>query len=83
MSYEADPHNMVHRVEALMRDLDDAKRRVTRLRKAVNWLRGANHDAHKRFNFGTKLWETPDECMVWECQRAREILAEDVTSDPK
>ena len=54
-----------------------------RLRKAVNWLRGALHEeTHKGarlYNeYGTQLDHVPtvDDCEVWECQRAREILAE-------
>jgi hypothetical protein len=43
-----------------------------RLRKAVNWLRGACHTPDESEGH----WGTVDECDVWECQRARDILAE-------
>ncbi len=40
-----------------------------RLRKAVTWLVGALHDDANH--------EGPhDECMEWECQRARTVLEE-------
>jgi hypothetical protein len=48
--------------------------RVTRLRKAVNWLRGALHqEAHIRDGVS----DNPYICEVWECQRARGVLEEE------
>jgi DNA repair exonuclease SbcCD ATPase subunit len=50
------------------------ERRVTRLRKAVNWLRGALHDEVCRTSGSTR---SVDECGTWECQRARAVLEEE------
>jgi hypothetical protein len=50
--------------------------RVTRLRKAVNWLRGAFHD--EVCNFADPERPLPlDKCDTWECQRARAVLEEE------
>lgn len=61
-------------IEKLLLDLeaDNLRLRVQngRLRKAVNWLRGANHDGSEA-HLGTV-----DACDVWECQRARDVLEE-------
>ncbi len=52
-------------------------RRNSRLRKAVNWLRGANHDESETTDHADPI----DTCPNWECQRARDILAEDRGED--
>jgi hypothetical protein len=50
--------------------------RVTRLRKAVVWLRGAFHD--EVCNFADPERPLPlDKCDTWECQRARAVLEEE------
>lgn len=57
--------------------IEDLEIRNGRLRKSVNWLRGALHDDHvPRGADGLPLY-TADECTVWECQRVRDILIED------
>jgi hypothetical protein len=50
--------------------------RVTRLRKAVNWLRGALHDG-EGWDDNVHHHGTVDECTQWECQRARAVLEEE------
>jgi flagellin-specific chaperone FliS len=50
--------------------------RVTRLRKAVNWLRGALHDG-EGWDDNVHHHGTVDECTQWECQRAKAVLEEE------
>jgi uncharacterized coiled-coil DUF342 family protein len=61
----------LERLNAALEERDALKLRVTRLRKAVNWLRGANHD-----NPGHDPGPSSD-CDVWECQRAKAVLDEE------
>jgi predicted nuclease with TOPRIM domain len=64
--------------DALQQEVElraEKERRITRLRKAVNWLRGAYHDA---LNDDVPLHHgSVDDCDVWECQRARAVLEEE------
>ncbi len=53
-----------------IRIIEELKRRNGRLRKSVNWLRGALHD-ESPFHHGSH-----DTCRAWECIRARVILRE-------
>jgi chromosome segregation ATPase len=56
-------------------------RRISRLRKAVNWLRGALHDEspnHVWYKGKTGMERVSvDDCDIWECQRARALLDEE------
>jgi hypothetical protein len=64
-------HHVGKRAEAEA-ERDRLQARNGRLRKAVNWLRGANHDMPDAEHYGAV-----EDCPAWECQRARDILAED------
>jgi hypothetical protein len=59
----------------LWEERDALKLRVTRLRKAVNWLRGACHDesikSSQAHHFNVEM------CSGWECQRAKAVLDEE------
>jgi len=62
--------------ECMQPEVDELKRRVTRLRKVVNWLRGANHE---NALYGPDSHDHGDDvktCTQWECQRARAVLEE-------
>jgi hypothetical protein len=56
-------------------EVEELKRRVSRLRKSVVWLRGACHN--ESLHPSHTHHDPIQDCMGWECQRARAVLEEE------
>jgi chromosome segregation ATPase len=80
---KAERDNALQEVERLHAVIEDDILHYTRLRKAVNWLRGALHDLGLEYEQQFKELNdtghhgTVDDCEQWECQRARAVLEEE------